>query len=209
MLSWVLRESGKEYISYTVFFKEGLCSDIDLTSTLNLQNILKTQRFHYCPTKAVVSLLKLVPKFKASYTRACQMVREPNARMCGRDCELALRPMRMVRVPFATNQNLSVFCANTKKTGFAGCPFHAPGVLCSPQVRGKLTNGAPNTCGTWTAQRVSGTLVYTRFKDVPLSEVLNSSWRDYVLVMIMPCCSAQQFSLYMYSFTFLISVKLL
>ncbi len=42
--------------------------------------------------------------------------------------------------PFPANQNLSVFCANTKITGYAECSFHVPGVLCSPQVRGKLIN---------------------------------------------------------------------
>ncbi len=49
------------------------------------------------PTLAASSQLNLpsenairgVPK--ALHTRACQMVREPNARMCGQDCEPALR----------------------------------------------------------------------------------------------------------------------
>ncbi len=62
------------------------------------------------------------------------------------------------------DQNLSVFCVNTKRTGYAGCPFHTPGVLCPPQVRGKLINHAPNTRRMQTAQRVSDALVYTRFK---------------------------------------------
>ncbi len=46
-----------------------------------------------------------------------------------------------------------------------------PGVLCSPQVRGKLINRAPLTRRMRTAQRVSSALVYTRFyivKDVYL-----------------------------------------
>ncbi len=55
------------------------------------------------------------------------------------------------------------FGANTKKTGCARCPFHAPGVLCSPQVRGKLINRAPNAHHTRMTQHVSGTLVYTKF----------------------------------------------
>ncbi len=69
-------------------------------------------------------------------------------------------------------------CANTKRTGCAECPFHAPGVLCSPQVRGKLINRAPLmrrmrtaqcVCGTvrmrrsaYAAQCVCGALVYTK-----------------------------------------------
>ncbi len=100
---------------------------------------------------------------KASYTRARRMVREPNAHMCGRDCEPALRHLRMVRIPFATNQNLSVFGANTKRTGCTGYPFHAPGVLCSPQVCGKLINHALLMHRARIAQRVSVALVYTRF----------------------------------------------
>ncbi len=65
--------------------------------------------------------------------------------MCGRDCKPALHHPRMARIPFPANRNLSVFCANTKKTGCAGCPFHAPDVLCSPKVRKKLINRAPLT----------------------------------------------------------------
>ncbi len=42
-----------------------------------------------------------------------------------------------VCIPFPANQNLSVFCTNTKRTGCAGRPFHAPDILCSPQFRGK------------------------------------------------------------------------
>ncbi len=40
------------------------------------------------------------------------------------------------------------------------CPFHAPGVLCSPQVYGKLINPVPLMCGAQMAQRVNGVLVY-------------------------------------------------
>ncbi len=90
------------------------------------------------------------------------MVCEPNARMCGWDCKPALHCLRMVSIPFAANQNLSVFCANTKRTGCAGCPFHAPGVLCSPQVRRKLINRALLTRCTQMAQCLSCMLVYTK-----------------------------------------------
>ncbi len=48
-----------------------------------------------------------------------QTVCEPNACMCGRDCEPVLRHPRTVRILFAANQNLSLFCANTKRTGCA------------------------------------------------------------------------------------------
>ncbi len=82
--------------------------------------------------------------------------REPNAHMCGRDCEPVLPYLQTVRILFAVNRNLSVFCANTKRTGCAGCPFHAPGVLCSPQVCGKLINCVPLMYRMQTAQRVSG-----------------------------------------------------
>ncbi len=68
--------------------------------------------------------------------------REPNARMCGWDCEPALRHPQTVCIPFAANQNLSVFCMNTKRIGCIGCPLLAPGVLCSHQVCVKLINRA-------------------------------------------------------------------
>ncbi len=71
---------------------------------------------------------------------------------------------RTVRIPFSANQNFSVFCTNTKRTGCAGGPFHAPGVLCSPQVHRKLINHAPNTSHTQTVQCISGALMYTRFQ---------------------------------------------
>ncbi len=88
---------------------------------------------------------------------------EPNARMCGWDCKPALCHLRTVRILFAVNQNLSVFCAHTKRTGCAGCPFYAPVVLCSPQVREKWINCAPLTHHpTWPAQRVSGALRRSR-----------------------------------------------
>ncbi len=62
---------------------------------------------------------------------------EPNVRMCGRDCELLLCYLRMVCIQFATNQNLSVFCMNTKEIGLLG-------VLFSPQVHRKLVYHAPS-----------------------------------------------------------------
>ncbi len=36
------------------------------------------------------------------------------------------------------------FFARTQRTGCTRCPFHAPGVLCSPQVPRKLFNRAPH-----------------------------------------------------------------
>ncbi len=80
--------------------------------------------------------------------------------MCGRACKPVLRYPRTVRIPFATNQNLSFFCANTKGTGCAKCPFQTPGVLCSPQVCRKLINRAPNTHCTQTEQCKRHALVY-------------------------------------------------
>ncbi len=87
---------------------------------------------------------------------------EPNTRMCGRDYESALRHLWIGHIPFTKNQNLSVFWTNTKRTGCAGCLFHAPGVLCSPQVGGKLINRAPLMHHKRMAQHVSDTLVYTK-----------------------------------------------
>ncbi len=46
----------------------------------------------------------------------------------------------------------------------AGCPFHAPVVLCSPQVRKKLITRAPLTRHMGTVQRISGALMYTKLK---------------------------------------------
>ncbi len=91
------------------------------------------------------------------------MVCEPNESMCGWDCEPALCRPRMICIPFTANRNLLVFCTNTKRTGCVGCPFHALGVLCSPQVRKKLINHAPNMSRMRTAQRISDALAYTRF----------------------------------------------
>ncbi len=76
---------------------------------------------------------------------------------------------QMVRIPFTANQNLSIFCANTKRTGCTGCSFRAPGVLCSAQVWGKLINCAPLTRRMRMAQRISGMLVYTKLKTQPIT----------------------------------------
>ncbi len=100
--------------------------------------------------------------------------------MCVRNCEPALRCPQMVRIPFTANQNQSVFCANTKRTGCAWCPFHALGVLCSPQVRVKLIWHAPLTRCTRTAHRVSDALVYTKFK--VLSLFMNSMQRTLLVL---------------------------
>ncbi len=89
--------------------------------------------------------------------------------------------LRTVRIQFAANRNSS-FCANTKRTVCAGCPFHAPGVLCSPQVRGKLINCVPNTRCTRMAQHVTGALVYTRYY-WNLVKVLHKLQRNFVGVL--------------------------
>ncbi len=94
------------------------------------------------------------------FAKHSRLVREWNARMCGRDCKPVLSHPRMVRILFATNRNLSVFCMNIKKTVCVSCLFYAPGVLCSPQVRGKVINRAPLTLRMRTVQCVSSTLVY-------------------------------------------------
>ncbi len=117
--------------------------------------------YHNCSKKKPAQFAQC-SKHKASYTRAHRMVREPNARMCGQDCKPVLCHPRTVGISFATNQNLSVFRANTKKTRCAGCPLHAPGVLCSPHVHGKLINCVPLKHRMRTAQGVNGALVYAK-----------------------------------------------
>ncbi len=93
------------------------------------------------------------------------MVREPNACMCKWDCKSTLRLLRTVCIPFATNRNLSIFCANTKRTACTDCPFHAPGILYSPQLCGRLINRAPRTHCMQTAQSVSSSLMYIKLVD--------------------------------------------
>ncbi len=70
------------------------------------------------------------------------------------------------------------FFARTQRELDAVVSFHAPSVLCSHQVCGKFINRAPNTRRTWTVQRVSGALVYTRFKEaaVYVSKSTNVIW---------------------------------
>ncbi len=43
------------------------------------------------------------------------MVRKPNARMCGRHCEPALRRQQTVRILFTENRNLSGFLRKHKE----------------------------------------------------------------------------------------------
>ncbi len=89
-------------------------------------------------------------------------------------------------IPFAVNQNLSVFYANTKRSRCAGCPLHALGVLRSPQVHGKLINRAPNTHRMQTAQRVSGALMYTTFY-IPLMrrQNIDTAWNGMMLRLML------------------------
>ncbi len=124
------------------------------------------------------------------------MVCEPNTHMCGWDCEPLLHHPQTVHIPFTANCNWSIFCANIKRTGCAGCPFHASGVLSSPQVRQKLINHAPNTHRTRTAQCVSGTLVYTRFNTTPLWITLSNTFclkRSFKVQNITVACNIVPF----------------
>ncbi len=56
-----------------------------------------------------------------------QMVCKPDAFMCGWDYEHELHHLWMVRIPFATNQNLSFFCTNIKGTECTMCSVFASG----------------------------------------------------------------------------------
>ncbi len=104
----------------------------------------------------------------------------------------ALCHLRTVRIPFATNRNLSVFWKNTKRTGCVGCLFHAPGVLCSPQVRGKLINCAPLTSRMRMVQRISNVLVYTKLNTHDILLVLKIvswswdeiSWPNFIFIIL-------------------------
>ncbi len=82
------------------------------------------------------------------------MVPKPNARMFGWDCEPALCCPQTVCIPFTTNQNLSVFCANTKKIGCTRCPFHAPGVLSMHRVSFPCTGCPFHVPGVLSMHRV-------------------------------------------------------
>ncbi len=100
----------------------------------------------------------------ANQMRVCV---DENANLrCAIHKRFAYCSLQTIPIPFSTNRNLSVFCVNTKRTGCVGCPFHAPRVLCSPQVRRKLINRTPDTHRMQTAQCASGALVYTTFKDI-------------------------------------------
>ncbi len=115
-----------------------------------------------CIVRLLCKLCNIKPrihKHAEQFANRSQMVRKPNVCMCGRDCEPTLRHPRTVRVLFAENQNSSVFRLNTKRTRCTVYPFHASGVLRSPQVRGKLINRAPLTHCIGVVQRVSGALV--------------------------------------------------
>ncbi len=94
------------------------------------------------------------------------MVCEPNTRMCGQDCKLAPCCLRMIHIPVAAKPKFVSFLREHKETGCVGCPFLALGVLCSPQVRGKLIN-----CMR-TAQHVSGALIY-KVLDTLIWKILN------------------------------------
>ncbi len=80
------------------------------------------------------------------------MVREPNARMCGWNCE----PACTISEWFAYRSPQTEMCQflqeHKENWMRAACPFHAPDVLCSPQVGKKLINRASNTRRTRTAQ---------------------------------------------------------
>ncbi len=79
-------------------------------------------------TKSKVGSLKpRIHEHTEWFANHSRMICEPNARICGRDCKPALRHLRMVRMPFAANQNLSFFCTNTKRIGCVGCTLLASG----------------------------------------------------------------------------------
>ncbi len=107
---------------------------------------------------------------KASYTRARRVVRELLANGSWTKCAYVWTGLLTCAAPSVNGSHtvcrkpkfVVFFCANTKRTECAGCPFHASGVLCSPQVCRKLINCVPLTRRTWTVQCVSGVLVYTK-----------------------------------------------
>ncbi len=109
------------------------------------------------------------------FANCSRMVCEPNACMCGWDCNPALRHLQTFCIPFAANQNLSVFLGEHKENWMR---LHAPGVLCSPQVHEKLITCALPTHCTRMAQHVNSTLVYIKLKKTCVC----SRWRSYVLV---------------------------
>ncbi len=110
---------------------------------------------------AYTTQTSLFSAHKASYTRACRMVREPLAnqmRVCV-DGTANLHCAVCEQFAYCSLQTeICLFFAQTQRE------LNAPGVLCSLQVWGKLINCAPLTRCLRTAQRISGTLVYTKFK---------------------------------------------
>ncbi len=95
-------------------------------------------------------------KCYASYTRARRMVREPNVRMCEWDCELCCTIPKQFAYR-SPQMEICRFFAQTQRE------LDAPGVLCSPQICGKLINHAPNRHRMRMEQCISRALVYTRF----------------------------------------------
>ncbi len=116
---------------------------------------IRLEKFH-TKTVLIPSFLKLrIHECAEWFVNCSRTIRKPNARMCGWNCESAQPHLWIVRILSTTNWNLLDFCVNTKRTGCAGCPFHAPGILYSPQVRRKLINRASLTSHKRTAQHVS------------------------------------------------------
>ncbi len=105
---------------------------------------------------------------KALYTRAHRMVREPLANSLQTKCAYLWMVLWTCTAP-STNGPYTV-CGEPKFVVFLHehkenwMRLHALGLLCSPQVHGKLINDAPLMRPTRMVQRVSGTLVYTKLK---------------------------------------------
>ncbi len=126
----------------------------------------------------------------ASYTQARRMVRESFANKCAYVCRLWT-----CSAPFANGSHtihrvpkFVSFLREHKENWMHRCFFHAPGILCSSQVRRKLINGAPNTRCMQTTQRVSGALLYTN----PYMPVVNGNFlfmQDYMLCTWNDGCS--------------------
>ncbi len=93
---WQFRKGGKIKLFKIHFFR------------LNSIALCKTWMQLYL----ILSILLSKPRIHKRaewFANHLRMICEPNARMCGWDCELALRHSQIVRIPFATKQNLSVF----------------------------------------------------------------------------------------------------
>ncbi len=120
-----------------------------------------------------------------------RIAREPNVRMCGQDCEPVLRHSRMARIPFIANRNLLVCCANTKRTGCDGCPFHALSVLCSSHVRGKLINRTPLMRRMRTEWCISSALMYTRFMFTAMGRSRMEIYNEIVQLYCAECLTVK------------------